>query len=251
MRIGTIVLTALLLAAGVCGGAQAMSVTPVLVDLKPAGSDASGQIRVINTGNGDLPVSLTVTVGTLGPNGELTTADEGADDLMVFPPQAIIKPGATQIFRLQWIGDPAIKESKTFVVSVAQQPISMPQGVSGIQLLYDFQVVVDVAPLEGEPALKITGADLIKDEKGARRASVTIANSSNVHGYLSGSTLRLELDDAAGKRVWSQSWTPEELAGRVGIGLVQPHASRRFVLPFDLPADGVKLSADISYEGRN
>ena len=238
------------LVVALCGAAEAMSVTPVLVDLKPAGAQASGQVRVINTGDGELPVSLTVQAATLGPNGELITTDTGADDLLVFPPQAILKAGATQVFRMQWLGDPDLKQSKTFVVSVAQQPVAMPQGVSGIQLLYDFQVVVNVAPLTGDPALTIQGSELVKDDKGARRAAITISNASDVHGYLSGTKLRLELDDATGKKVWSQSWIPEEVAGKVGIGLIQPHATRRFVLPFDLPTDGTKLIAEISYEGR-
>ena len=241
---------AVVLAAGLSGAADAMSVTPVLVDLKAGGGEASGQIRVINTGISDLPVSLTVKVGTLDGNGELSTTETGADDLLVFPPQAILKPGATQVFRMQWLGDPGLKQSKTFIVSVAQQPVQMPQGVSGIQLLYDFQVVANVAPLAGDPALTIQSAELVKDDKGARRAAITISNASDVHGYLSGAKLRLELDDATGKKVWSQSWIPEEVAGKVGIGLIQPHATRRFVLPFDLPPDGTKLTAEISYEGR-
>lgn len=230
--------------------ARAMSVTPVLVDLKPGGAEASGQIRVINTASGPLPVELTAKVATVDANGEVKTVDEGADDLLIFPPQAVIPANGTQVFRLQWVGDPAIKQSKTFIISVSQQPVAMPQGVSGIQLLYDFEVVVNVAPLEGEPALSVVGAELTKDEKGERRAAVTITNASDVHGYLSGAKLRLALLDDAGKEIWSKSWIPEEVAGKVGIGLVQPHATRRFVLPFDLPPGGDKITAEISYEGR-
>lgn len=251
MRLAKAFFAAAAMSAALWSTANAMSVTPVLIDLKPGGQEASGQIRVINTGTGELPVSVTAKVATLDANGEIATTDDGADDLMIFPPQAILKPGATQVIRLQWVGDPDLKQSKTFVVSVAQQPVAMPQGVSGIQLLYDFQVIVDVAPLEGDPSLAVIKTELVKDEKGARRAAVTVTDNSNVHGYLSGANLRLELEDASGNRVWSESYTPEELSGKMGIGLVQPHATRRFVLPFDLPAQGVKLSADISYEGRS
>jgi fimbrial chaperone protein len=229
---------------------SAMSVTPVLVDLRAGGSQTSGQIRVLNTGGGQLPVELTAKLATVDANGEVTTTDAGADDLLIFPPQAVIPANGTQVFRLQWVGDPAIKQSKTFILSVSQQPVAMPQGVSGIQLLYDFEVVVNVAPLEGEPALSIVSADLVKDDKGERRAAVTVTNASDVHGYLSGTKLRLALLDGAGKEIWSKSWIPEEVAGKVGIGLVQPHATRRFVLPFDLPPGGEKLTAEIAYEGR-
>ena len=229
--------------------AFSMSVSPILVDLKPAGSQGSSQIKVVNTLANDLPVELTPLVATVDEKGEVKTAPAG-DELLIFPPQAIIKPGATQVFRVQWVGEPDIKQSKTYRVSMAHQPVQLPQGSSGIQLLYDFQVVVNVGPLTGKPNLKLVKTELVKDDKGARRAAITLTDDSDVHAYLSATKLRLELSDDAGKTVWSKSWAPEEIAGTVGIGLVQPHATRRFVLPYDLPAEGAKLNAEVRYEAR-
>jgi fimbrial chaperone protein len=244
-------ITAALAAAAILAAApaMAMSVSPILIDIKPASSSASGQIRVINTAETELPVALSATSATVEPDGTVKTAPDD-DDLLLFPPQAILKPGATQVFRVQYVGDPDLKQSKTYLVSVAQQPVQLPQGTSGIQLLYDFQVVVNVAPLTGRPDLKLISSELTTDAKGARRAAITLMDDSDVHAYLSGAKLTLELDDAGGHKVWAQSWVPEEIAGSVGIGLVQPHATRRFVLPFDLPAQGDKLQAEIRYEGR-
>lgn len=236
-------------AVGLAVPAWAMSVTPVLVDMKPGGKDGVSQIRVINTGTEPLPVELTILSATIKPDGEVETKPVEGEDLFVFPPQALIAPGSTQVFRLQWTGEPEVTRSKTYLVSVAQQPVELPAGTSGIQLLYDFQVAVNVAPLVGEPALTITKTELVEDQ-GKRRAAITLTNPSPVHGYLSGCQLRLILKDAAGKQVWTKSWAPEELVSTVGIGLVQPDATRRFVLPFDLPAEGVSLSAEIRYEGR-
>lgn len=245
-------LAAIATAAAVLGGqaAWAMSVSPVLVDMKPGGRDAVSQIRVINTGAQPLPVELAVQVASLNSNGEVESKPAEDEDLLIFPPQALIAPGATQVFRLQWAGDPEIDKSRTYLVSVAQQPVELPEGTSGIQLLYDFQVAVNIAPMSGAPALTVSQAEVVTDPKGARRAALTLSNPAPVHGYLSGCNLRLALRDLAGKTVWSQSWTPEELVSTVGIGLVQPGATRRFVLPFDLPADGVNLTAEIRYEGR-
>jgi len=230
--------------------ASAMSVSPILIDLKPSGRLASGQIRVVNTTQGTLPVELRAKSATVGPDGRVTSSDEGVDDLLMFPPQALIAPGATQVFRVQWVGDPDIARSRTFMVSVAQQPVALPAGTSGIQLLYDFQVVVNVAPLVGEPDLQVRGAELTTDDRGVRRAAVTISNDSNVHGYLSGANLRLELQDDRGGRVWSQSYSPDDMRARVGIGLLQPGATRRFLLPFDLPTEGTRITAEVSYAGR-
>lgn len=234
----------------VAATAYAMSVTPILIDLKPSGRLASGQIRVVNTTQATLPVELKAKSGTVGPDGQLATSDEGIDDLLMFPPQALIAPGATQVFRVQWVGDPDIDKSKTFIVSVAQQPVAMPEGTSGIQLLYDFQVVVNVGPLTGAPNLQVSGTELITDDQGVRRAAVTVSNDSNVHGYLSAANLRLELQDDRGGRVWSQSYSPDDLRARVGIGLLQPGARRRFVLPFDLPPEGSSVTAEVSRAGR-
>ncbi|WP_439478384.1 molecular chaperone [Brevundimonas sp.] len=222
----------------------------MLIDLKPSGRMASGQIRVVNTGQAPMPTELKARAAIVGPEGTVTTSDEGIDDLLMFPPQALIAPGATQVFRVQWVGDPDIAKSKTFMVSVAQQPVALPAGTSGIQLLYEFQVVVNVAPLTGEPNLQVLGAELITDDHGVRRAAVTVSNDSNVHGYLSGTSLRLELRDDRGGRVWSQSYSPDDLRGRVGIGLLQPGATRRFVLPFDLPTEGTSITAEVSRAGR-
>lgn len=244
--LGVVVALGLFMAAA----AYAMSVSPILLDLKPSGRQASGQIRVVNTSQGTLPVELKVKTASVGPDGRVTTSDEGVDDLLMFPPQALIAPGATQVFRVQWIGDPDIPRSKTFMVSVAQQPVALPAETSGIQLLYDFQVVVNVAPLTGQPNLQVRGAELTTDERGVRRAALTVSNDSNVHGYLSGASLRLELRDDRGGRVWSQSYSPDDLRARVGIGLLQPGATRRFLLPFDLPSEGTTITAEVSYAGR-
>ena len=251
-RIWSKLMAGIATAVGLCiaAAAYAMSVTPILLDLKPSGRQASGQIRVVNTTQGTLPVELKAKIATVDREGRVTTSEDDVDDLLMFPAQALIAPGATQVFRVQWIGEPDIDNSKTFMVSVAQQPVTMPAGTSGIQLLYDFQVVVNVAPMTGEPRLEVSGAELVTDGEGARRVALTMSNDSNVHGYLSGASLRLELRDDRGGRVWSQTYSPDDLRARVGMGLLQPGATRRFMLPFDLPTEGTTITAEVSYAGR-
>ena len=60
--------------------------------------------------------------------------------------QAMIQPGQTQTFRVQYVGDPDLARSKHYYVTVAQLPVQMPQGQSAIQILYNFQVLVSVSP---------------------------------------------------------------------------------------------------------
>ena len=77
-----------------------------------------------------------------------------SSDLAVFPAQAVIEPGRTQTFRVQWAGGP-IDRGKSYYVTVAQAPVTLPAGQSAIQVLYNFQVLVSVAPPQAQANLTV------------------------------------------------------------------------------------------------
>jgi P pilus assembly chaperone PapD len=225
-----------------------MSVTPIVIDMGSIGRDGRSQISVTNTAAGDIPVAISISEATVSPTGEVTTTP--VEDLfVVYPAQALIKPGATQRFRVQWVGDADIPKSRTFIFSVAQQPVALPDGVSGIQILYNFEVILTVAPPRQRASMNIAEAAFEMVE-GKRRAALTFVNPGNMHAYLSGARLQLEGKDEAGKQIWTQTIEPEQLAQSVGVGLLQPGATRKFVLPLDLPEGGTKISATVRYVGR-
>ncbi len=228
--------------------AEAMSVTPIVIDMSSIGRDSRSQISVTNTAASDIPVAITIEEATVSTTGVVTTSPAG-DHFVVYPSQALIKPGATQRFRVQWVGEPDLAKSRTFIFSAAQQPVALPDGVSGIQILYNFEVVVSVAPPRQRATMNVAEAAFEMVE-GKRRAALTVLNPGNVHAYLSGARLQLEGKDAAGKQIWAKTLTPEELAQVVGIGLVQAGATRRFIIPIDLPEGGETITASVRYVGR-
>src|SRR3569832_2458638 len=95
---------------------QAMTVQPVVVDLKPGGKDQSATISVLNTFTTPLPVELTVETLTFDESGAHPGAPDKTD-LLLFPPQALIPPGQTQSFRIQWVGDPELATSRHYYVT--------------------------------------------------------------------------------------------------------------------------------------
>lgn len=229
--------------------AEAMSVSPVVFDLEASGRNARGQLRVLNTAATDIPVAITVYEAKLSPAGEVTT-EPADDDFVIFPFQAVIGAGETQVFRVQFLGDPDLAKSKSYIFSVAQQPVELPEGVSGIQILYNFEVVGSVAPIGGEPGLDYLSSEFTTDAEGNRRAELSVKNPTNTHAYLSGTRLELIARDESGQTVWTETWRPQDIAQTVGIGLVQPGMERKFVLPFDLKEGGTTLEAKIRYLGR-
>ena len=239
----------------------AMSVTPIVLDMEAAGQKSRAQLRVANTGVGDIPVAITVNEVVLNEEGtpEYTIAD---DDFVIFPFQAIIPAGGTQVFRLQYVGDPDLEKSKSYIFSVVQQPVDLPEGVSGIQILYNFEVVGSVAPLGGKADLTYLASDFMtreekrRDEDGndlveqKRRVTLEVENPTNTHAYLSGSILEFTARNDDGSVAWKETYRPQDLAQTVGIGLVQPEMKRRFILPFDVPEGGTSIETSIRYVGR-
>jgi fimbrial chaperone protein len=229
--------------------AVAMTVQPVIINLKQSGNGMTQIITVENTFATPLPVELRVQSLEFDENGVVQTGKD-TGDLLVFPPQALIQPGQTQTFRIQYVGDPALARSKHYYVTVAQLPVKLPEGQSAIQILYNFQVLVSVAPQGAKPALKIVSADVGKNDHGQPVPVITVTNGSNAHGYLSQGRLRIVEKDGAGKEVFRRTIPGPEIQQTIGFGLVTAGQTRRVVVPVVLPAEGGTVEAQFTPEGR-
>jgi len=222
--------------------ASAMTVQPVVVDLQNAGSGMSQVITVENTFATPLPVELTVQGLELQEAGvKQTRIDPG--DLLVFPPQALIEPGQTQTFRVQYIGDPELAASKHYYVTVAQLPVKLPEGQSGIQILYNFQVLVSVAPGGAKPALSVQAAGVGHNAQGKPVPELTVTNASPAHGYLSNGQLRIVAKRPSGETVLSRSLSGAEIQQTIGFGLIGGGQTRKITVPIELPAEDLSVEA--------
>ena len=227
--------------------AQAMTVQPVVIDLQTAGRDMSQTITVENTFATPLPVELTVQELELGTDGVKQTGKDPGD-LLVFPPQAIIQPGQTQTFRVQYVGDPALAKSKHYYVTVAQLPIKLPEGQSAIQILYNFQVLISVAPGGVKPKIAVQSAEIGTSADGKPVAILTVVNDSPAHGYLSNGRIRLVEKDKSGAQVFSRTLSAAEIQQTMGFGLIGGGQTRRVTVPLILPSAEGTVEASYSLE---
>ena len=228
--------------------AFAMTVQPVMINLNTSGRGMSQVITVENTFATTLPVELRSQEIKVTENGvELTGNDPG--DLLVFPPQALIEPGQTQSFRVQYVGDPELAASKHYYITVAQLPVQLPAGQSAIQVLYNFQVLVSVAPAGVKPSLSIQSASVGTNADGKPAPVITVANATAAHGYLSNGRLRIIQKDADGREIFRRSLSGPEIQQTIGFGLVGANQSRVVQLPFELPLDGGTVEASFTPEG--
>ena len=149
--------------------AEAMKVRPLVLEMKSAGREARSTLQVINDGANQLPVEIVVYQMELDENGEQTTTEAG-DNWLIFPPQSMVPAGSSQTFRIQWVGDPEIPQSRSYIFSVNQVPVQMPEGQSGVQVVFNFAAIVNLAPPRGESAL-----ELVLARKSAPTAMATAA----------------------------------------------------------------------------
>ena len=219
---------------------RAMTVTPIQLEMSSAGTASRSAIVVTNDGMESLPVEIALRRLSEEEDGRRTYFKGGEEEFLVLPPQALIRPGASQVFRLQWVGEPMLQESASFMLFVSQVPVKWPANKAPVvQVVMSIGCMVNVAPPRGTASLRVSGADIVIDKSGKHHPSITVENPTRVHALLPHSTIRLS------GQGWSRELTPDFLGASVGIGLVQPGRRRRFVLPVDLPVSLSNFAATI------
>lgn len=226
-----------LLAVASHGVAQALMLQPTQIDLQSNGAGSSSSFQVTNDRNRVVTVEINVLRVSVPETGASVATEDSGDNFLIFPPQASIAPGATQTFRVRWVGEPMIPESQLYMLEAAELPVEMGDGQSGVQVLYAIRTLVAVAPPRGEAALDVASVQRAVNSEGARGVNLTVRNQGNQHAYLSRSLVRLGI---AEPDRWERALEPARVGSLVGLGLIPANARRTFFLPLDdVPAEGL------------
>jgi P pilus assembly chaperone PapD len=225
--------------------AAAMSVEPMLLDMSSIGKASRDSFKVTNNASKPLPVEIGISRLELGLNGE-QKKQPADDEFIIYPAQAMIPPGGSQVFRVQWAGDPGIAKSQAYWFNVSQVPVKLPKETSGIQIVMSFGVTVNVAPPNGKSDLQVLSAAPVKDKDGKRFAALTVKNPGNKHAYLKQSSIHLSGGN------WSADLAAGEIEQKMGLGIVQPGKERRFILPVEVPAavSAIQATVKLKPDGR-
>lgn len=218
----------------------ALLVRPVLMNLTSSGSGANGSFEVVNDRNRPITVEISVNRLTVPERGQVVvTPDEGAD-FQIFPPIANIPAGGRQIFRIRWIGEPNIPESRLFMFSTTELPVSDTGGAgAGVQIYYAINSVVAVRAPTARPDISITSVERATNSEGTPGVDITFENRGPSHGFVANAELEIEADGSA----WSHTLRPADLNNAFGLGLLPANGRRIMFLALDdVPAQGT-LSA--------
>jgi fimbrial chaperone protein len=242
---------AVLLLFAIVAPVVAINVQPVIVDLQSAGRRASAIISLQNSFPETVPVELTAHPIRI-VNGELQEfEDEEAEDLLVFPAQATIAGGQTQAFRVQWVGDPDLKESKHFYVTAAQLPVALSPDQNAIQVLHRFKILVSVGAASATSQLQVAETRIDTDANGKPRPVLTVRNDGTTYGYVSQRRMTIIQRGAGGEEIFRKSFEPDEIGQRMGMGLVPSGQSRVLPINVELPQATGTLTIELTSAGSN
>lgn len=233
------------LAASIAPG-LAMNVQPVIIDLQSTGRRASAVISLHNTFAETVPVEVTAHPVRV-VDGELREAEEEeAENLLVFPSQATVNGGETQAFRVQWVGDPLPTQSEHFYVTVSQLPVTLPDNQNAIQVLHQFKILVSASASSSRPELKVTKVEIRTDESGKPKPVLTVANEGAGYGYVGNNRMTVVQRAESGAEVFRETFEPDQIQQRMGLGLVPSGQTRVLPINLELPEASGALSIELT-----
>lgn len=217
--------------------AHALTVTPITLEMTSAGRNARAVITLTNPSDEPTAIEPTFDRITLSENGSVTREAGGAENFLILPLQTILNPGATQTFRVQWVGPPDIPQSESYFITFNQLPVEGLAAKTGLTILTSFSVAVNVAPQFASPNMELVGTSL--DPSG--RPAITVQNPTATHAFLKHAVITVHADGAA------YDVPVSAIEQTFGSGLLQPWRKRTFILPVDLPRGTRQISASLVF----
>ena len=213
----------------------AILVRPILIELTASGTGSTGSIEVVNDRNRPMAVEVKVNRLDMPVEGQpVLTADDGKD-FLIFPAIAQLPPGGRQVFRVRYVGDPAIAQSKLFMFSSSELPVSddASEQRAQLQVLYSIHSIVAVKPPRAQPDIEVLSVSRATGPKQEAGLRILFENKGPAHGYVGNQQLNLRSGG------WRKSFDVSESSRAFGLGLVPANSKRSlFVALPDVPASG-------------
>jgi fimbrial chaperone protein len=234
-------LVAIAMAAAAAAPLGAQRVAPMIYELSPAGESSSTVVRLENNQTHPVTIEVIPYQREIAPDGT-ESRQPAEDDFLIFPPQSIVQPGATQAFRIRYIGNQQIDKTKMYVISVNQLPLETEEARRGLQFVVNFATAAYVTPNGMRSEVSVVSAE---PDSGKKAVKVTVKNDGPKYASLALSTFTIR--NGAGQ---SFTLTGEPLRQALGLTIVPAKGSRMFSLPIpeNFSAAG-PLTAQVQHDG--
>ena len=212
--------------------AEAARVSPMIVEVKPLGRQSVARVELVHDGQSDFPAEVQMFRGVISEKGELELVPADGD-FLVFPAQVIVPARSQQVFRVQYIGEPEMAASEMYYMQIRQIPVDLGSGESRVQVVVNFNVLVNVIPDGANPEPVI---DYIRPITREEVSGLEVRVVNNGTRYFTAGKLNWEITGTAedGSAV-DIGLSPAEVTRLIGVGVTAPGRARVFFIPTEKP----------------
>ncbi len=208
--------------------ANAYDLSPMVIELKAAGQGSAASGVITNTH--EVPIAIEVKIFNRVQQSDGTDVlSPELEDILVTPPQMVIAPGASQSFRVQWIGESKPTSEIAYRLVTEQLPIRFSKvtrndKTAELTMKYRYEVALYVEPDGSKPEVSLVSARSVKNDKG-NHLELVIQSSGTRRAILDKPVLNLS--SASGQSLILEGEQTEALAG---INIL-PGVARTVMMP--------------------
>ena len=239
-----LLLTAALLALA-ADEASALRFSPFRAKFEPAGAESNQLFQVENNTAAPTAVQIRIADRQVDVDGGETMRDN-EKDFAVYPAQMILPPQSTRSVRVQWIGDPNLKDERAYRIIAEQLPVNLSKETpksSSVKVLVSYHGALFVTPpgLSQNVTLDFFGVTQEPDQK--RMLELVLHNRGTQHALLR--DLKLTIKDDRGNVVALADETA--LKGMTGETILAKQR-RRFLLRWPRTLHGTPKQVEFTFD---
>ncbi len=243
-RIPILLLMAALLALGV-DDAGAFRFSPFRARFEPSGPEANQLFQVENNTAAPASVQVRIADRRIDVDGGETMRDN-EKDFAIYPAQMILPPQSTRSVRVQWIGDPNLKEERAYRIIAEQLPVNLSKEKpksSSVKILVSYHGALFVTPPGLSQNVTIDFFGVTQEPEQRRMLEFVLHNRGTQHALLR--DLRLSIKDDRGDVVALADETA--LKGMIGETILA-RQRRRFLLRWPRNLHGTPKQVEFTFD---
>lgn len=227
------------------GNASAFLFSPFRSKFEPAGPESNQLFLVEN--NTALPVSVQIRIANRQVDvagGE--TIRDNEKDFAIFPAQMILQSHSSRSVRVQWIGDPNLKEEIAYRIIAEQLPVNLSQDkpkTSSVKFLVSYRGALFVTPPSLSHNVKLDFFGMPQNPELKGMLALVLHNHGSQHALLR--NLKLDIKDDAGKILTLDN--EKVLKGMMGETILAKQR-RRFLLPWPKDLHSVPKQIEFTFD---
>ncbi len=225
--------------------AHAFRFSPFRVKFEPSGTCANQLFKVENNTDERASVQIRITPREVDVAGGEKNAD-AEKDFMIYPAQMVLEPHASRSVRVQWAGDPRLKEEKVYRIIAEQLPVNLDKEKpknSTVKFLVSYRGALFVSPPGLAQNVTLDFSCATRDAAGKKILEIVLHNRGTQHALLR--NLKLDLKDDKGNTVRLAG--ENQLKGVTGESILAKHR-RQFMIPWPQGLVGALKHIDFTFD---